>query len=113
MKIRKMSNDVRKKGAMSVQIVSNADEIVLQTLQYITSSNPNLLFCALLGRPIEVVKMAAFQTKLNNEQGDRSAWFACQLRNEAAYNQYRDHMHCFLAPYWLIELALGKADAGP
>ena len=40
MKIRKMSNDVRKKGAMSVQIVSNADEIVLQTLQYITSSNP-------------------------------------------------------------------------
>ena len=57
---------------MSVQIVSNADEIVLQTLQYITSSNPNLLFCALLGRPIEVVKMAAFQTKLNNEQGDQS-----------------------------------------
>ena len=70
-----MSNDVRKKGAMSVQIVSNADEIVLQTLQYITSSNPNLLFCALLGRPIEVVKMAAFQTKLNNEQDDRSPWF--------------------------------------
>ncbi len=35
--IRKMSNDVRKKGSMSVQIVSNADEIVLQTLQYITS----------------------------------------------------------------------------
>ena len=111
MKIRKMSNDVRKKGAMSVQIVSNADEIVLQTLQYITSSNPNLLFCALLGRPIEVVKMAAFQTKLNNEQGDQSPWFACQLRNEAAYNQYRDR--CFLAPYRLIELALGKADAGP
>jgi len=40
-----MSNDVRKKGAMSVQIVSNADEIVLQTVQYITSSNPNLLLC--------------------------------------------------------------------
>jgi len=55
--------------------------------------------------------MAAFQTKLNNEQGDQSPWFACQLRNEVAYNQYRDR--CFLAPYRLIELALGKADAGP
>ena len=33
-------------------------------------------------------------------------WFACQLRNEAAYNQYRDLF--FLAPYWLIERALDK-----
>ena len=93
---------------MSVQIVSNADEIFLQTLQYITSSNPKF---AVLCTVREVVKMAAFQTKLNNEQDDRSPWFACQLRNEAAYNQYRDR--CFLAPYRLIELALGKADAGP
>ena len=69
MKIRKVSNDVRKKGAMSVQIVSNADEIVLQTLQYITSSNPKF---AVLCTAREVVKMAAFQTKLNNEQGDQS-----------------------------------------
>ena len=82
--LRKMNNDVRKKGAMSVQIIANADEIVLQALQYVTSSSPNLLFCALLiltgARPIEVAKMAAFQTKLNNEQGERSPWFACQTR---------------------------------
>jgi len=114
--IRKMNNDVRKKGAMAVQIIANADEIVLQALQYITSSNPNLLFCALLvltgARPIEVIKMASFQTKLNNEQGDKSPWFACQTRfakrgtMKAAYNQCRDR--CFLVPYWLIERAVNK-----
>ena len=115
--LRKMNNDVRKKGAMSVQIIANADEIVLQALQYVTSSSPNLLFCALLiltgARPIEVAKMAAFQTKLNNEQGERSPWFACQTRfakrgnnMKAGYNQCRDR--CFLAPYWLIERALDK-----
>ena len=114
--IRRMNNDVRKKGAMAVQIIANADEIVLQALQYVTSSNPNLLFCALLvltgARPIEVAKMASFQTKLNNEQGDRSPWFACQTKfakrgtMKAGYNQCRDR--CFLAPYWLIERALDK-----
>ena len=46
--IRKLNNDVRKKGAMSVHIVSNCDDIVLQSMQYMTSSDPNLLFCALL-----------------------------------------------------------------
>ncbi len=63
---------MRKKGAMSVSVIANADAIVLQAMQYMTSSNPNLLYCGLLivtgMRPIEIAKMAAFSTKLNNEQ---------------------------------------------
>jgi hypothetical protein len=114
--IRKLNNDVRKRGAMSVHVVENSDAIVLQAMQYMTSSDPNLLYCALLVvtgmRPIEVVKMAAFSTKLNNEQGDKSAWFACQTRfakrgtMKTNYNQCRDR--CFLVPYWLVERALDK-----
>jgi hypothetical protein len=59
-----------------------------------------------------VVKMAKFSTKLNNEQGDKSAWFACQTRfakrgtMKTKYNQCRDR--CFLVPYWLVERALDK-----
>ena len=41
--IRKLNNDVRKRGAMSVHVVSNADAIVLQAMQYMTPSDPNLL----------------------------------------------------------------------
>ena len=112
--IRKLNNDVRKKGAMSVNIVPNGDNIVLQSMQYICSSDPNLLFCALLIvtglRPIEIAKMAAFSTKLNNEQGDKNGWFACQTKFAkrgtmiSRYNQCRDR--CFLVPYWLVERAL-------
>ena len=111
-----MNIDVRKKGAMSVHIVANCDDIVLQSMQYICSSDPNLLFPAMLVltglRPIEIAKMAAFSTKLNNEQGDKNAWFACQTRfakrgsMKTQYNQCRDR--CFLVPYWLIERALEK-----
>lgn len=114
--IRKLNNDVRKRGAMSVHVVSNADDIVMQALSYLTSRDPNLLFCALLVvtglRPIEIVKMAAFSTKLNNGQGEQSAWYACQTRfakrgkMTTKYNQCRDR--CFLAPYWVIERALDK-----
>ena len=46
--IRKLNNDVRKRGAMSVHVVANSDAIVLQATQYMTSSDPNLLYCALL-----------------------------------------------------------------
>ena len=114
--IRRLNNDVRKKGAMSVSVIANADAIVLQAMQYMTSSDPNLLYCGLLivtgMRPIEIVKMAAFSTKLNNAQGEQSPWFACQTRfakrgtMKTAYNQCRDR--CFLVPYWLVERALEK-----
>jgi hypothetical protein len=114
--IRKLNNDVRKRGAMSVHVIANSDAIVLQALQYMTSSDPNLLYCGLLVvtglRPIEIVKMAKFSTKLNNEQGDKSPWFACQTRfakrgtMKTKYNQCRDR--CFLVPYWLVERALEK-----
>ena len=114
--IRKLNNDVRKKGAMSVHIVSNCDDIVLQAMQYICTSDPNLLFsglCVVTGlRPCEIAKMAAFSTKLNTEQGDKNAWFACQTRfakrgsMKTQYNQCRDR--CFLVPYWLVERALQK-----
>ena len=46
--IRKLNNDVRKRGAMSVHVVANSDAIALQAMQYLTSSDPNLLYCALL-----------------------------------------------------------------
>ena len=114
--IRRLNNDVRKKGAMSVHVIANADAIVLQAMQYMTSSDPNLLYCALLVitgmRPIEIVKMAAFSTKLNNEQGEKTPWFACQTRfakrgtMTTKYNQCRDR--CFLVPYWLVERGLEK-----
>jgi hypothetical protein len=114
--IRRINNDVRKRGAMSVHVVANADDIVLQAMQYMTSSDPNLLYCGLLiitgMRPIEIAKMAAFSTKLNNEQGERGPWFACQTKfakrgtMKTAYNQCRDR--CFLVPYWLVERALDK-----
>ena len=114
--IRKQNNDVRKRGAMSVHVISNCDSIVLQALQYMTSSDPNLLCCGLLivtgMRPIEIAKMAAFSTKMNNEQGERGPWFACQTKfakrgtMKTAYNQCRDR--CFLVPYWMVERALDK-----
>ena len=69
---------------MAVQIISNADAIVLQAMQYVTSSDPNLLLAAIFPltglRPIEVVKMAKFSSKLNNNQGDKTPWYACQTR---------------------------------
>lgn len=111
--IRQMNKDVRKRGAMDVVTVSNADSIVLQALQYVTSSDPNLLFaslCPLTGlRPIEIAKMALFQTKLNNKQ-EHQSWWACQTRfakrgtMKSKYNECRNRP--FLAPYWLIERAL-------
>jgi hypothetical protein len=114
--IRQQNNDVRKRGAMSVHVVSNADDLVLQAMTYLTSRDPNLLYCGLLLvtglRPIEIVKMAAFATKLNNKQGEKDAWFACQTRfakrgtMKTKYNQCRDR--CFLVPYWVVERALEK-----
>ena len=69
---------------MSVQIISNGDAIVLQAMQYIVSSDPNLLMAAVYPlsglRPVEVVKMAKFTSKLNNNQGDKTPWYACQTR---------------------------------
>jgi predicted nucleotide-binding protein (sugar kinase/HSP70/actin superfamily) len=81
--IRAMNSDARKRGAMDVVTISNGDSVVLQGMQYITSSDPNLLIAALFPlsgmRPIEVVKMAQFKTNLNNKQEHQSFW-ACQTR---------------------------------
>ena len=72
--LKKQAKDTRQKakGALDVQIVSNADDIVLQALKYLTSSDPNLLYAALLPltglRPIEIAKQAQFSVKLNNTQ---------------------------------------------
>ena len=111
--IRAMSSEARKKGAMDVVTISNGDSIVLQSMQYITSSDPNLLIAALFPltgmRPIEIVKLALFQTKLNNNQEHQSFW-ACQTRfakrgtMKTKYNECRDRP--FLVPYWLVERAL-------
>ena len=112
--IRKQASDGRAKGSMNVVVISNADDIVTQALHYICSDDPNLCYSALLIcsglRPVEILKVAKFGTKLNNNQGDKQAWFACQSRFakrgnvKSEYNPCRDR--CFLCPYWLIERAL-------
>ena len=111
--IRAKNSDARKRGAMDVVTISNGDAIVLQALRYITSSDPNLLIAALFPltgmRPIEISKMALFQTKLNNRQEHQAFW-ACQTRFAkrgtmlSKYNECRDRP--FLVPFWLVERAL-------
>ena len=111
--IRKLNQDVRKRGSLDVVTVSCGDAIVLQALQYITSSDPNLLFASLLvltgARPIEIAKVAQYKTNLNNVQQHPAFW-ACQSKFAkrgtmiSKYNECRDRP--FLAPYWLIERAL-------
>ena len=111
--IRSDANDRRRRGAMNTIVVSNADAVVRQALQYLTSSDPNLLYPALLVttglRPIEIVKVGRFSAKLNNQQEHGSFW-GCQSRfakrgtMKTEYHQCRDRP--FLAPYWLIERAL-------
>jgi hypothetical protein len=70
--IRNMNSDARKRGAINAVCKNNGDAIVLQALRHITSSDPNLLVAALFPliglRPVEIAKMALFQTKLNNKQ---------------------------------------------
>ena len=82
--IRKEAPAVRAKGSMNVVVISNADAIVEQAFHYICSSDPNLCYSGLLIcsglRPIGILKVAKFSTKLNNNQGDKQAWFACQTR---------------------------------
>jgi hypothetical protein len=111
--IRASAQDTRRKGALDVQTISNGDSVVTQALQYITSSDPSLLYAALLPltglRPVEIFKTAMFRVKLNNEQ-EKKAFWACQTRfakrgnMKTAYNTCRDRP--FLTPYWLIERAL-------
>ena len=113
--IRKEATDGRTKGSLNVAVICNADAIVTQALQYILSDDPNLCYSGLLicsgMRPIEILKIAKFSTKLNNTQGDKQAWFACQNKFakrgnvKSNYNPCRDR--CFLCPYWMIERALG------
>ena len=83
--IRKLNQDVRKRGALDVVTISNADAIVLQALQYVTTSDPNLLFAALIvltgARPIELAKVAQYKTSLNNSQQHQSFW-ACLRKEE-------------------------------
>ena len=111
--IRVQNSDARKRGAMDVVTINNGDAIVLQALRYITDSDPNLLIAALFPltgmRPVEIAKMARFQTTLNNKQ-DHQPWWACQTRfakrgtMTTKYNECRDRP--FLVPYWLVERAL-------
>ena len=114
--IRRLNQDIRKKGALNVITISNGDSLVLQAHQYLTSGDPNLLFAALLVvsglRPIEIAKTALFRVKLNNDQQHGSFW-ACQTRfakrghmkkTQTKYNACRDRP--FLCPYWLVERAL-------
>ena len=58
--IRKTASATRRRGALSVQIISNADAILIQAMQYIVSSDPNLLMAAIYPlsglRLIEIVK---------------------------------------------------------
>jgi hypothetical protein len=113
--IRKEANDGRAKGSLNVVVISNADEIVTQALHYMCSEDPNLCYSGLLIcsglRPVEILKVATFSTKLNNTQGDKQPWFACQSKFakqgnvKSKYNPCRDR--CFLCPYWMIERALG------
>jgi hypothetical protein len=114
--IRKKQTTVRSKGALNVQVISNADDIVLQALQYLVLNRAELNYAALLIltglRPIEIMKIAQFKTKLNNQQGNKTGWYACQTRfakrenMKVQYNECRDR--CFLAPYYLIEIALKR-----
>jgi hypothetical protein len=114
--IRKQQTTVRSKGALNVQVISNADDIVLQALQYLVSNRAELNYAALLIltglRPIEIMKVAQFKTKLNNKQGDKTGWYSCQTRfakrgnMKVEFNECRDR--CFLAPYYLIEIALKR-----
>ena len=114
--IRKKQTTVRSKGALNVQVISNSDDIVLQALQYLVSNRAELNYAALLIltglRPIEIMKVAQFKTKLNNQQGDKTGWYACQTRfakrgnMKVEFNECRDR--CFLAPYYLIEIALKR-----
>ena len=111
--IKKQDRLRRKRGAMSVVVISNADAIVLQALQYITSSNPKLLYAALIVltgmRPIEIARAAEFSPKLNQTQ-EHKGWWACQTKfakrgkRPAAFNPCRDRP--FLAPSYLIMRAL-------
>ena len=114
--IRKKQTTIRSKGALNVQVISNADDIVLQALQYLVLNRAELNYAALLIltglRPIEIMKVAQFKTKLNNQQGDKTGWYACQTRfakrgnMKVEFNECRDR--CFLAPYYLIEIALKR-----
>ena len=114
--IRKKQTTVRSKGALNVQVISNADDIVLQALQYLVSNRAELNYSALLIltglRPIEIMKVAQFKTKLNNKQGDKSGFYACQTRfakrgnMKVEFNECRDR--CFLTPYYLIGIVLKR-----
>jgi hypothetical protein len=114
--IRKQQTTVRSKGALNVQVISNADDIVLQALQYLVSNRAELNYAGLLIltglRPIEIMKVAQFKTKLNNQQGNKTGWYSCQTRfakrgnMKVEFNECRDR--CFLAPYYLIEIALKR-----
>lgn len=74
---------------------------MLQALQYITSSDPNLLFAALLvptgARPIMIAKVAEYKTSLNNSQQHQSFW-ACQYKFAK-----RGTMLTVSLPYWLLK----------
>jgi hypothetical protein len=112
-RIRAQAMEVREKEALNAQVIANSDEIVSQALKYLITTDPNLLYAALVVvtglRPIEVVRVAMFSTKLNNQQ-EHPEWWACQSRfakrgtMKTKYNPCRDR--CFLAPFCLVARAL-------
>jgi hypothetical protein len=104
------TSTVRSKGALNVQVISNADNIVLQALQYIVSNRAQLR-CIIdtdWAISIEIMKVAQFKTKLINKQDalgqDGVVCMTCQTRfgkrgnMKVKYNECRDR--CFLAPYY-------------
>ena len=118
--IQQKATSILSKDALKVRVISNADAIVLQVLQYIFTNRAELNYAALLIltglRPISILKTAQFRTKLNNKQGNKSAFYSCQTRfakrgncKNVEYNQCRDR--CFLAPHYLIEIALKHVRA--
>ena len=96
--IRNLNSDIRKRGALAVVVIANADQLVLQAMQYMCSDDPNLLYAGVLLvsglRPIEIMKMASFSTTLNNKQGEHSAWWACQTRFAKRGNMKTKYSQC-------------------
>jgi hypothetical protein len=102
----------RRKDAMAVRVIENAPTVVRQAMEYIISSDPNLIWAGLIVctglRNIELIKVAQF--KPPEKKHEHQAWWACQQKwakrgtQKSKYRQCRDRP--FLVPYWLIERGL-------
>ena len=103
----------RQKDGSSVQVIPNCDELVRTALQYLCTSDANLMWCGMVvctgWRPIEILKVAEINLKPTNSHL-HTGWWACQTafakRSQRLhkYDQCRDRP--FLAPAWLIDRGL-------